>query len=337
MLLTGKSFFIINFPFGTSNANTTYRIEALATTSTIHHIAWDIMDEATFYDTYGYNLTAVSNTRIPKTTLFNVAAFNRWRCAQSDDGGRYPEIEAHIFYYQNGRAGFFISKLPLEEEESPTFICTLPDRMVALMDPFPAPIHPLEMSLESATSSGTFPDSTDELRWLFEDLDRCMRGRLPGSKQQRLWRERPLRLTWALLREPTTTKKQIRLWTFRFTWYTDFRSFFAASGAAPPSAAARDTLDKLFEKYRGMLLFINSLSVANSDLNPDAKNDEEDTIGVDGTMNYLEALGVNLENASMLVPMEIVQAPTVGELSKEGFVDGWKAVRYVSSNLFTSF
>jgi DCN1-like protein 1/2 len=53
-------------------------------------------------------------------------------------------------------------------------------------------------------------------------------------------------------------------------------------------------------------------------------------------MRYFESLGVNLEDASMLVPMEIIQAPTVGEISKEGFVNGWKAVQYVSINFFVS-
>ncbi|TVY43099.1 Defective in cullin neddylation protein [Lachnellula occidentalis] len=92
-------------------------------------------------------------------------------------------------------------------------------------------------------------------------------------------------------------------------------------------------------------------------MNGDAKTDERDTISVDGTMAYFKALGVGLEDASMLVcnffkcletseafspgplylpgsidfvnlqvPMEIVQAPTVGEISKQGFIEGWKAV-----------
>lgn len=49
-------------------------------------------------------------------------------------------------------------------------------------------------------------------------------------------------------------------------------------------------------------------------------------MGVDGAMTYLTDLGVNLENAEMLVVFEIIQAPYVGELSKQGFVDGWTAI-----------
>jgi DCN1-like protein 1/2 len=43
-------------------------------------------------------------------------------------------------------------------------------------------------------------------------------------------------------------------------------------------------------------------------------------------MKYLTDLGVNLENAEILVVLEIVQAPALGEITKDGFVDGWKAI-----------
>lgn len=43
-------------------------------------------------------------------------------------------------------------------------------------------------------------------------------------------------------------------------------------------------------------------------------------------MQYLNDLEVNLENAESLVALEIVQAPTLGEITKTGFVDGWKAL-----------
>jgi DCN1-like protein 1/2 len=58
----------------------------------------------------------------------------------------------------------------------------------------------------------------------------------------------------------------------------------------------------------------------------DEKTDENDTIGVDGTMLYFEDLGINLETVGFLVPMEIVQAPALGEITKEGFVGGWKRI-----------
>jgi DCN1-like protein 1/2 len=43
-------------------------------------------------------------------------------------------------------------------------------------------------------------------------------------------------------------------------------------------------------------------------------------------MQYLTDLGVNLENAEIFLVLEIVQAPSIGELSKDQFVDGWKAI-----------
>jgi DCN1-like protein 1/2 len=45
-------------------------------------------------------------------------------------------------------------------------------------------------------------------------------------------------------------------------------------------------------------------------------------------MQYLSDLEVNLENAELLLALEIVQAPGLGELSKDPFIDGWKAVGY---------
>jgi hypothetical protein len=50
-------------------------------------------------------------------------------------------------------------------------------------------------------------------------------------------------------------------------------------------------------------------------------------------MRYLQDLGLNLESAEILVPLEIVQAPALAEMSKEAFVEGWKTVGYVSSRI----
>ena len=54
--------------------------------------------------------------------------------------------------------------------------------------------------------------------------------------------------------------------------------------------------------------------------------DEEGSASVEGTMRYLQDLGVNLDNAELLVPLEIIQAPALGEMSKEGFINGWKKI-----------
>ena len=41
-------------------------------------------------------------------------------------------------------------------------------------------------------------------------------------------------------------------------------------------------------------------------------------------MAYLTEVGVNLENASSLIPLEITQAPALGEMTRDEFVNGWK-------------
>ncbi|KFY28990.1 hypothetical protein V491_00232 [Pseudogymnoascus sp. VKM F-3775] len=86
---------------------------------------------------------------------------------------------------------------------------------------------------------------------------------------------------------------------------------YYASGGKPAVAAtpvedkSSASLSNLFEKYRG-------------------SDDEKDSISVDGTMAYLTDLAVNLEDASSLIPLEIVQAPAIGEMTRDGFVKGWQ-------------
>lgn len=42
-------------------------------------------------------------------------------------------------------------------------------------------------------------------------------------------------------------------------------------------------------------------------------------------MQYLSGhLKVNLENAELFVAIEQIQAPNIGEITRKGFVDGWK-------------
>lgn len=42
-------------------------------------------------------------------------------------------------------------------------------------------------------------------------------------------------------------------------------------------------------------------------------------------MSYLtEKLKINIENAELLVVLELLQAPSVGMITRRGYVDGWK-------------
>ena len=50
-----------------------------------------------------------------------------------------------------------------------------------------------------------------------------------------------------------------------------------------------------------------------------------DTISISGTIKYLGDLGVNLDEVAVLALLTELNAPTMGELSREGFVSGWKS------------
>lgn len=53
-------------------------------------------------------------------------------------------------------------------------------------------------------------------------------------------------------------------------------------------------------------------------------------IDVDGTMRYLGDLGVKLDDVVVLAILTELSAPTMGELTRDGFVGGWKKLQYVS-------
>jgi DCN1-like protein 1/2 len=44
-------------------------------------------------------------------------------------------------------------------------------------------------------------------------------------------------------------------------------------------------------------------------------------------MRYFEETGVDAEGLEALAALEIVQAPTMGEMSRDGFVKGWSERR----------
>jgi hypothetical protein len=57
----------------------------------------------------------------------------------------------------------------------------------------------------------------------------------------------------------------------------------------------------------------------------DDSNDTKDRLELTSTMNYLTTdLKVNIENAELFVVLELLQAPSIGEISRKGYVEGWK-------------
>lgn len=63
--------------------------------------------------------------------------------------------------------------------------------------------------------------------------------------------------------------------------------------------------------------------------NLSGSEDPADTIGADGSMAYLGELGVSLDDASMFLALQVLQAEKIGELTKDRFVKSWKDVGYV--------
>ena len=61
-----------------------------------------------------------------------------------------------------------------------------------------------------------------------------------------------------------------------------------------------------------------------------ASTDEKDMVSADGSMRYITDLGCNLENCEWFIPMEIVQAKALAQMEKDGFINGWKALGYVT-------
>ncbi|KAI0532391.1 Cullin binding-domain-containing protein [Xylaria digitata] len=86
-------------------------------------------------------------------------------------------------------------------------------------------------------------------------------------------------------------------------------AFFQANGGGSGAASGpnRDTqLNQLFDSLRN------------------EQEDGKDTLGADSAMGYLQSIGVGLEDASLFLAVELLQAPSIGEIPRAGFVYGWK-------------
>nr|RBQ90347.1 hypothetical protein FVER53263_08971 [Fusarium verticillioides] len=82
--------------------------------------------------------------------------------------------------------------------------------------------------------------------------------------------------------------------------------FFSSNGDTKGPSPLEVSLDKLFTQLQD-------------------SSDEKDKLELDSTMSYLtEKLQVNIENAELLVALELLQAPSVGVITRKGYVDGWK-------------
>lgn len=87
---------------------------------------------------------------------------------------------------------------------------------------------------------------------------------------------------------------------------TSFTNSYLTSGTADTGRIA--AIEKVFD-----------------DLVTPSRGDTRDALSTETAIEYLESLDINMENAEMFVVMELVQAPAVGEITRQGFVEGWKA------------
>jgi DCN1-like protein 1/2 len=86
------------------------------------------------------------------------------------------------------------------------------------------------------------------------------------------------------------------------------------------------TLDKMFDDIRSMLWLTDfpDYSHADNELDP-SEDTDKDAIEVSSMMKYLVNMGVNAENCEIFVVLDIVQAHGFGQITRRGYVDGWKA------------
>lgn len=90
-------------------------------------------------------------------------------------------------------------------------------------------------------------------------------------------------------------------------------SRFFAGGANNASSPHRDLLNKLFNPYRE---------------NP---QEEPDEINMDGMMQIMGEMDISLDGVGLLIFSELVQSPSLGKLTREGFVNGLSSEKYGTS------
>lgn len=61
----------------------------------------------------------------------------------------------------------------------------------------------------------------------------------------------------------------------------------------------------------------------------DAPEDNPDTMGIDGTMKFFGDIQVQLDEVACFGVAELLKSPSMGEFTREGFVNGWKSVGFV--------
>ena len=90
------------------------------------------------------------------------------------------------------------------------------------------------------------------------------------------------------------------------TKYIDANAWLNSYFSNPSNNATnpvRTNVNKLFDKYR------------------DNPRELPDEINVEGTGNLLSEMGIGLDDIGALVFSELVQSPTLGKITRDGFID----------------
>jgi DCN1-like protein 1/2 len=58
----------------------------------------------------------------------------------------------------------------------------------------------------------------------------------------------------------------------------------------------------------------------------DASTHNPDSIGIEGVMKYFSDIKIELDEVACFGIAELLKSPTMGEFTREGFVEGWKLV-----------
>lgn len=105
--------------------------------------------------------------------------------------------------------------------------------------------------------------------------------------------------------------------------------YFAGVPASAGKGSSAAPLNKLFDKYRGTVFPppLYTRKAENSRQTTEDATHNPDIVGTTGTMQYLTELGVALDEPAVCAVLTELAAPTMGELGRDGFVQGWAAMK----------
>ena len=112
----------------------------------------------------------------------------------------------------------------------------------------------------------------------------------------------------------------------RLTLHVSHRYFQSSNGSVGNSSQTT-AISKIFDRYRGIVRPARGGPRYLIPSHVDSPIHNPDTIEVEGSMRYFADLQVNLDDVVALAIAEALSAPTLGEFTREGFVQGWKSLR----------